>query len=766
MYFKTFKFSLLAVAVSSSVLGCGEFLKGKKPESEVIEFADTRFVCLQSVPSQIKKLSIGEAQEKEIRDGFDCLAEALRYFNKRTFGALEGAYTTEEMRNFFGKYFLKENNVSPEFAAELMKIKRALLGGSLTSITKEEIQQLIGLLGVVRDEFVDLAPYMKVYLLQAPDKNADWNQVSAATEQLRRSLQRLLDKMEIADSDYGFEDAKKALAGFADFIKGPQSFAPYERYSTWVPAIEAVKNVLMGKRAHFVDLYQWKDSLNTLLDLYELSLRYHYALRDLKFDNAEKVRQGSQFLDHALKLLLNSHQMKSTGLIPVEDLDYLIDQVVPLVDLKISKRAMKTTYRSLLVRILNPEPGGDVRALMGLEKKHLLTLQRELNIFRLQQSFIDYVTLTTEDRGVTSAEFYQAYLKFNKVPVIENVLSDDPMEQRALLLAWQDLGDLLKSPVPLMLNKENRLVIDSNQRQRKQNWMSLTQANLMRALSRFLLLGYGENTQGLLSRASMSKSGLILWYDDFQEIGLELKAFDPRSANSGARSFLEANFFTFSGNGDDKMDQAETFEFVSTLFSAGLGISEDLRSHMMAAKCGINQLDIFGYSYIKENCFKQHLRQHMGLYFNNLPGMVRYVNSLSQAQWDQFFDYIASASLVENQKRGFIETANIRSMVMILHYIEAVMVLYDKDLNQGLSLDEVYAAAPRFMSFFRTVSDTKYETILKEGFAYLVFKGTIPTATELAGFQFSKIWGLEDAQRMEIARLFGNLKDQMNRGSK
>lgn len=766
MCFNYLRIVLLVGTLSFSLLGCSDFLKGKKPEAEVMEFADTRFVCLKSVPDQIKKLSVGESQEEDIRQGFDCVAEALRYFNKRTFGALEGAYTTEEMRNFFGKYFLKENNVSPEFAAELMKIKKALLGGSVTSISKEEINQLIVLLGFLRDEFIELSPYMKVYLLQVPEKKADWNQVSLATEQLRRSLQRLLDKVQIAHSDYGFEDAKNALAGFADFVKGPQAFAPYERYSAWVPAIEAIKNVLMGKRAHFMDLYQWKDSLDTVLDLYELSLRYHYSISEWKFDDALKLRQATQFFDQALKLLLNSHQMRTTGFVPVEDLDYLIDQLSSLVDLRISNKTLKISYRSLLVRILNPEPGGDVRALMGLQKKHLLTLQREFNIFRLQQSFIDYLTLTTADRGVTSAEVYQAYLRFNKNAVIENGLSHDPMEQKALHAAWQDLGGLLRGAVPLILNKENRFVIASNHHMLKQHWIALTRANFMRSLSRFLILGYGDNTQGLLSQASLSKAGLILWYDDFHEIGIELKAFDPRSANSGARSFLEANFFTFSGNGDDKMDQAETFEFVSTLFSAGLGISEDVRRHMTAARCEVPQLDVFGYAYLNESCFKKQVRQHIGLYFNNLPGLVNYVHSLPEAQWNVFFDYLITASLVENQKRGYIETANIRSMVMILHYIEAVMLLHDRDRSQGLSLDEVYSAAPRFMSFFKTVSKAKHETILKEGFAYLIFKGSLPSATDLAGFQLSKIWGLEEAQRVEIARLFGNLKDQMGGAKK
>ncbi|WP_415061985.1 hypothetical protein [Bdellovibrio sp.] len=755
---KKLNLALAAVLTVSSV-GCSEFLNGKKAEPEVIEFSDARFACLQAIPGQLQKFSVGDAEEKDVRSGFDCMTDALRYFNKRTFGSMEGAYTVEEMRKFFGKYFLKENNVTPEFAAELMKIKKALLGGSTAYITKEEIVRLIDLLQVVRDETVQLAPHVKVLLNQTKQEKTEWESISAATEQLRRSLQRLLEKTQIAKSDYSFEDAKKALSGFAGFIKGEQPFAPYERYGEWVPVVEAVKNILMGKRAQFAGLYQWSESLDTLINLYELALKYHYSLSDLKVEDQVKLRQVSQFIGQGLKLLSESHQMKTTGRIPVEDIDYLIEQVLPKFTTHLRVKSLKKTYRAVLIKILDPDRKNDSRGLQGLEKKHLATLQREFNIWRLQQSFIDHVA----PMNASQKDLIEGYRRFNKTYVIEKGLSEDPFEQKALENAWLDLGELLQRPLPVSFNAEGRLIVDPQVPLQRQTWMSLTKANLMRALSRLLLLGYGDNTQGRLSEAGMTQKGLISWYDDFQEIGLDLGAFDPRSANSGARSFLEANFFTFSGNGNDLMDHKETFEFVSTLFAAGLGTSEDLAKHMRAAGCAVSEKDVFGNPLLKEDCFQFQFRKHIQVYFNNLPGMVNYVRSLTQSEWDQFYRHLSVASEVQGQKRGYVETANVRTMVMILHYIEGIVVLYDKDRSQSLSLEEVHDATPRFMSFIRTVTPVSYETLLNEGFAYLVFRGRIPGASDLMGFQWDKMWGIEDARRMEIVRLFGTLKDQLNK---
>ncbi|WP_413568152.1 hypothetical protein ACLWBD_10595 [Bdellovibrio sp. HCB117] len=753
----------MAATLAFTSVGCSDFLNGKKAEPQVMELSDARFKCLQSLPNQLQKFSVGDAQEKDIRDGSDCMIEALLYFNKRTFGSLPNAYTVEEMRKFFGKYFLKENNVTPQFAAELMKIKQALLGGATTYITKEEIIRLVEILKVVREEAVQLAPHVKILLNQKTQKTAEWEQITLATDQLRLALQRLLDKTQIAKSEYSFEDAKKALAGFSEFIRGETPFAPYDQYGEWIPVVESVKNILMGERAQFTSKLQWSESLDTLINLYELALKYHYSLSDLKFEDRSKLRQVSQFLGQSLQLIQNSHGLKTTGRITIKDIDNLIEQLTAKFPSSISGKALKKTYRAVLIKVLDPERKSDTRDLQGLERKHLATIAREFNIWRLHQSFVDSLQYDEMGGGYTQSELYQAYTKFNRSFVIEKGLVDDAFEQKALELAWQDYGEILKKETPVSFNEQGRLIIARDAKNMKQTWKSLTKANFVRALARLLTLGWGDNTKGRMTSASISQPGLISWYDDFQEIGRDLKAFDPRSANSGGRSFLEANFFTFSGNGDQAMDQSETYEFVSTLVAAGLSSSQAVQDHMGLAGCLIEEKDVFGNAFIKEECFKSQIRKHFDLYFNNLPGMVQYVRSLSTADWEQFYRHLAVASEAPSQKRGYVETANIRTMVTILHYIEGLMVMYDADGSSTLSLDEIYAATPRFMSFFKTVTDTKSETLLEEGFAYLVFRGSIPGAGGLARFQWDKMWGIDDARRMEIVRIFGTLKDQLNK---
>ncbi|MGZ3773101.1 MAG: hypothetical protein ACXVCY_03585 [Pseudobdellovibrionaceae bacterium] len=748
---------------STFIIGCSDYLKGKKEEPRVIELSDTHFACLQKLPDQWKKFFAGEGQKNEIEDGFNCLTDAFRNFHKRTFGSVEGGYTPEDLRKFFGKYFLKQNNITSEFAAELMKLKRVLLGGSETSLSKDELLQLIDILEILKNESVKLIPHVKTLTFKGDEKTVTWDQLSNSSDQLRGSLQNLLAKTHISTAEYTFDDLKKVFYDFAEFVKGEDQRSIYDLYAKWLPVIESVKNVFIGVKPQITTLSQWKESLDTLLDLYNLSLRYHYFLRDFKLENNQKLNYLSQAVGQGIKVLSNAYQMKNTGRIPVENIDELIEQVMPLVNTSVKTKSLKKAYRVVLLKILDPERKGDSIALLGLEKKHLAVLRREFNIWRLQQSFINSAAGNDGTQALTSSELLDAYGKFNRTYVIEKNLTTDPLEQNVLEQSWNDLGELLAIPYPISFNQNGRLNINGDMVNLKQDWKSLTEANVMRSLSRMLLLGYADNVQGPLAQASLSKPGLIAWYADFQELGLDLKAFDPRAANSGARSFLEANFFMFSGNGDDSMDQKETYEFVSFLFSAGLSSSESVRKDFLGSACLDKNLDVFGYPFLSEPCFKNQLKEKFDFYFNNLPALVKYVKGLDSNQWDAFYSYLLSASKVEEQRDGFVETANVRTMIMILHYTESILALYDKDGDQALSLDEVYAATPRFMSFVKTMSSVKSEAIMKEGFAYLVFKGKVPGVMDLVKFEMDKIHGLPGAQRMELVRLFGTLKDQLNK---
>ena len=164
---------------------------------------------------------------------------------------------------------------------------------------------------------------------------------------------------------------------------------------------------------------------------------------------------------------------------------------------------------------------------------------------------------------------------------------------------------------------------------------------------------------------------------------------------------------------------------------------------------------------MNEPCFKSGLRKNFASYFDNLPGLVREVASMSDRQWDEFYANLIGAARVSKADGGKIETADIRTAVMMLHYTESLMSVYDVDNSGKLNADEIRAAAPRFYEFMKEASPSNARFMVTDFFLYLVYKGKEPTFASYTYFQLQKPFGsFQEIGRDKILRVFKVLKDR------
>lgn len=741
------------------LVACSYFLDEKRQEPQTIEMSNAKFACLQSLPEEINKFIKGEVSDKNIRSGFKCAQDALTYFKDKTKGTYPEAYAMEDLRNFFGKYFLKKNNVTPEFAAELFKMKKVLLGGSEKSITKAEIQKLVELLEIVKEQAVATAPYVTILTTKKP--NASWADVNMAAQQLHESLLVLLKGVDVVNSEYSFGDLKKFMDGLDDFINANEPFYLTEKLGTNIPLLEAIKNVLVGDGARLENIHDWQVSLKTGIGIYKTGLRYRYFLRGQDIDSPGKVQVLMRMANDIFQLLEDSLPMQRQGSITFSSIDNLLDQLASkgLLPAGLTARGLKETYKKVVLRILDPQRRGDARGLLALDRTHLLVLKHELKLYSIEQNFID--GLPYDVTQSVSMEGIQAAAKtFSATAFIEQNLTADSLERDALESAWTEGLSLLLKDRPIFFDSMGRVMIVGASKSYRQTWSSLTKNNVMRGLTRLLLSGYGEKKSPQIAKEEMTQQGLELWYQDFNQLGTDLKAFDPRSGNAGERSFNEANFFTYNGNGDSVMDFNETFDFVSLLIAGGMTSAENLRQDALACAV-LATKDIFGFPMLREPCFKSIMRKKFSSYFGNLPGMVMQVQEMTDAEWDGFYGNLISAARISPAKGGLIETADIRTAVMMLHYTESLMSVYDVDQSGKLNKDELKAAAPRFLDFMKRVAPVDANFMVKDFFLYLVYKGKKPTFWDYTYFQGQKAFGsLEDAGRDKILQVFKVLKDE------
>jgi hypothetical protein len=739
---------------------CSDFLDEKHQEPQTLEIPNTKFVCLQALPEEMTEFVKGQVSESDINKGFDCAKEALLYFKNKTHGTYPDAYSMEDLRNFFGKYFLKKNNVSSEFGAQLFKLKKVVVGGSDRSITKFEIQRIVEILDILKKQAILVAPHVTTLL--GKKMSPTWMDVNKGTSQLHESLWTLFREVDLVNSDYSFNDFKKFTNGLNSFINANETFLLTDQLSSDVTLVEAVKNILIGENSRLDRISDWSNAVTTVVTLYKEVLRYHYFLKENEFDTPAKLESLLLAADDALTLLEGSLPMRKLGMISFSSIDNLLDvlETRKLMPMGLSSLAVKETYKKVVLRILDPQRRGDSRGLQGLERIHLLALKHELKIYQLHQNLID--NLPFDELGTMGfSDLKNAVGAFAPMEVITQSLTTENLEQESLMIAWDEGKGLLLNKYPAFYNSKGRQMVVGDVTPYRQSWKSLTKWNLMRALGRALLLGYGSTHSPVVSQELMTEAGLEQWYADFNRIGIDLKAFDSRSKNSGSRSFKEANFFTFKGNGDSWMDYNETFDFVSLLFSGGVSSSEFIREDILKRGCGLQGRDIFEYPLMDEACFKENLYKNFGLYFDNLPGLVKQVSTMSQSQWTEFYGNLMSAARVSDSTGGKIETADLRTAVMMLHYAESLMSIYDVNHDGKLNIEELRAAAPRFLEFMKKVAPIKANFMVEDFFLFLVYKGKKPGLRKYAYFQVEKAFGsLGDAGRDKILRVFKVLRDE------
>lgn len=197
--------------ILSLLTGCGDFLKGKPQQKEVLEIKQESLSCLKTVSLEVSKFLKSESSQKEIDATFNCITDTLTEFQSRVEGAQESeAFTADELFQIFEK-FVKDAKVSRAATTDLLNLKSALIGGSDQKITKAEISSLKDFIGVVKAEAKNILPYAQILTLPEGNKQYSKKMIQDSFLQLNLSLNNLLKASKLHRSGYSFEDFKQLL---------------------------------------------------------------------------------------------------------------------------------------------------------------------------------------------------------------------------------------------------------------------------------------------------------------------------------------------------------------------------------------------------------------------------------------------------------------------------------------------------------------------------------------------------------------------------
>ncbi|MBC7421289.1 MAG: hypothetical protein H7328_11225 [Bdellovibrio sp.] len=744
---------ILILGISLQFSGCTDFLRGKPEKKDTLFVNKESLSCLKEVAVQFKTFLKSESNPKDIDQSFTCLDQTLNEFQNRVEGRQDAqSFSSDDLYEIFNS-FIQDAQISKDSSVDLLLLKAAVLGGSNQKITKIEISDLRNFLMVLKPELKSLIPYAKIFNFKKGTTAYSKALLRDAFAQLNMSLKNLLKVTNVARSDYQFDDFKRLVTNLS-MIEAESN--------DLLQLATKIKNILVGKYVlqTEADYFLFVDNLTEVLRLYATQVQGTIHFEIVSKDG---MNEAIEYIQSWLILLENSVQYKNKQLISLDTLDPVVEEIAKqnILPVSISGPTLINFYKMLIVRVFDSGRTGELNKLTGLTQVHFSNIKREVAIYRLYMNFIDQVS-TNEQR--VPIHKIQTSLKSFDPKTLEFILKPfDKPEQIKILNGFEELKSEFLGSRPVVY-RFKKMVIAANQSVWDQNWADLARGFYTKMLARELLIGWGispvtvANPTGYASKeiahSFMTEEGLIQWYAEFKDFGIESKAFDPRSMNAGSESFKQADLLTYSANGDSKMGFLESIQYVNMLVSGGGETLTEIQAGLARAQCNLKELDVFGFPWNSEACAVLDIKRNFGFYFSNLSWLNAYVQKMNDSQFAEFYFELMEVTRIDAKYRGSqIQTADLRSMSIILYYIESLYAVYDADGNAAFSSQEIREAyAGRFKAFANKyamdnakaqidefsgfLSQTVYgcysqEDLIRESFVYLVFNGRTPTKDDL-----------------------------------
>ena len=743
--------SLILLTLIFIFSSCSEYLKGKPfKESFVTIKTDGKLACLDSVSADLQSFLEADSNDAKIDDSVTCINLTLSELQKRVEGATEAtSFTANEVYEILAK-FASSANISQSAAKNLIGLKAAILGGDEGKITKAEINLLKDYLLLVKAEAKKLKPFIKLFYFKTTERTYTKAFIKEGFDQLNASLKSLYKSSQLGNSNYSFGKFKELIIAVLNLSEDKKAMA--EIASKMNSLINGNQAVLTG-----AERLAYVDNLTEVLRIYSL---YSNGYAKFEISTSAGINESIGFTEDIINLVENSLQYKNTQGISAQSIDGLIVATTNnnFLQYKISSYTAAMFYRTILVRVFEAGAKGNILGFTGLKNIHLKNIKSEIAIYKVYSKMLERVAgeelLASRGLyGLPLREIQQALGALNISAEVEILNKYDAETQAKIINNVFDLRSEFLEAVPIIY-RNKKIAIASNQETWEQKWKDLARGLYVKMFARLLMQGWGqiyplENT----SVNYLTETDMYNWYSEIKDFSIAIKSFDPRTANSGRASLKVANLFTRSGNGDNKLNFKELTENLGILFSGGGIMHDEISNGLVNARCNLPELDIFDNHWNYETCLYQVLRTNYKFYYSSLPHLISYLDTLNEEQFMRYFEAVLNVVRIDDNNIGRrVETADIRSMNSLLHFIESLYVVHDTNANWQISAAEIKQAYPKFSSISTEYayknSRTQIENfkswlgdvagyacfteqdLIRESFVFLVFNGRTPVQSD------------------------------------
>jgi hypothetical protein len=774
MYSKNCLLFLLSLGVGLSGIlslsGCSEFLFGKRQSEKVMTLDVSETSCLKDMPTFLTAYFNDQSLSEDVDRNVDCLQSSLKTFLSFTRGEVEGQYSDKELQQYFNRYFLQKNPISDKFMNQIMELKVIVVGGNKHQFTRADIESFVAYLNLVREQLKSLQGFTRLIFFRfagTSSSDVSLEDLKLAQSKVAKAMTELLLGSKIATSGFVFGGIHDMMVELNTYLATNQ----LESFLKWFPLAKDIKNVFVGLDVSSQTQEEWIKNINWSVETYFLALEFYYQTRHASYKTSSDWSRVVHFADGVLEQIQRSRMVNVDGHIKTDSLDQMISTIWSLNVFKIgvSAEVIKNSYKKLFYHFIDGQTSNHPEdfKIPQVTRKHLDALSLEYEVWRQTQVML--VDVFADGQELPSSEVMTRSRAFERRKVSREV---GPMRD-SLGRASEDWFTLLGKKRPTIFTSQTKLALDVDPFSFKQSLAGLSLSSAIRSATRLALRGYGDRT-GRDSvtdpfSLAMVESRIADMELNFREFGQAVGFLDPRQNNAPQRTFKEGNFFTFSGNGDARLDSAEIFELLHFMLSASGALTERVEELIEQSKGHLADKDLLGRPKSSEVAARRVLEERFSEIFDNMPQLVKARAKMSSDEWNEIYSIVMSISRTPDFKTGVVEYMEIRSFVSILQYVESLLQQFDRDRSGGLSLSELQAAEPRFHEIIKGMSPIKSERFVREAFIYLISRGKIPTLNWDSALDVGRFiegrwrgdsarWSIGEASRLQLFRVLGVLK--------
>ena len=221
------------------------------PKEKAIQYTGKGYSCIGEIPQHFEKFIGNELDETQISDFTRCLQRSLTSFMTLTSDRHQSVYRPEDIRRFLQDYFLRKRSISDELLKQFMKIKQALVGGSLDTITRPELVEAINLLEDIRVEAIRLKPhlpYLNSTLVATQSPRNLGKHLSDAGDALRHTIDLFSSKLKNSKKPYMLSDLADFMHEFRNFVDWDKHFSSTHTVEQWIELVKVFKEIALSPK--------------------------------------------------------------------------------------------------------------------------------------------------------------------------------------------------------------------------------------------------------------------------------------------------------------------------------------------------------------------------------------------------------------------------------------------------------------------------------------------------------------------------------------